>query len=154
MNAPDLSLTLIRSLDAPPELVFEAWTSAEHARRWWYPRQHGKDFACIAFEMDFRIGGAYRYCIRSPGGQETWANGRFREIVPNRRLEFTFQWEWTPEASDETLIAVTFEPQGRACTTLTFTQSPFNSVEMRDGHEGGWGAVLDRLAEHVAGATR
>ncbi len=154
MNAPDLSLTLIRSLDAPPELVFEAWTSAEHARRWWYPRQHGKDFACIAFEMDFRIGGAYRYCIRSPGGQETWANGRFREIVPNRRLEFTFQWEWTPEASDETLIAVTFEPQGRAGTTLTFTQSPFNSVEMRAGHEGGWGAVLDRLAEHVAGATR
>jgi uncharacterized protein YndB with AHSA1/START domain len=154
MNAPDLSLTLVRTLDAPPELVFEAWTSAEHARRWWYPRQNGKDFACIAFEMDLRIGGAYRYCIRSPEGQETWAHGRFREISVNRRLEFTFQWEWAPEPSDETLITVTFEPRGRAGTTLTFVQAPFQSAQMRDGHEAGWGAVLDRLAEHLAGAAR
>ena len=150
MNATDLSLTIVRTLDAPPELVFEAWITAEHAQRWWYPRQHGKDFACIAFAMDFRVGGAYRYCIRSPEGQETWAHGVFREIATNRRLVFTFQWEWTPETSDETLIAVTFEPQGKAGTRLTFTQAPFRSEEMRDGHEGGWGAVLDRLAEDVA----
>ena len=154
MNAPDLSLTLVRTLDAPPELVFEAGTSAEHARRWWYPRQGGQDFACTAFEMDFRVGGAYRYCIRSPEGQETWAHGRFREIAINRRLEFTFQWEWAPEPSDETLITVTFEPRGRAGTTLTFTQAPFPSAQMRDGHAAGWGAVLDRLAGNVAGAPR
>ena len=146
----DLSLTLVRTLDAPPELVYEAWTTAEHARRWWYPRQGGKDFACVAFAMDFRVGGTYRYCIRSPEGQETWAHGVYREIAPNRRLVFTFQWEWAPEPSDETLITVTFEPQGQAGTRLTFTQAPFASEEMRDGHEGGWGAVLDRLAEDVA----
>ncbi len=149
-TSADLSLTIVRTLDAPPELVYEAWTSAEHARRWWYPRQGGKDFACTAFTMDFRAGGAYRYCIRSPEGQETWAHGAFREIVPNRRLEFTFQWEWAPEASDETLITVTFEQQGKAGTRLTFTQSPFTSEEMRDGHTAGWGAVLDRLAEDIA----
>ena len=157
MTTPDLSLTIVRTLDAPPELVFETWTTAEHAQHWWYPRQGGKDFACIAFAMDFRVGGAYRYCIRSPEGQETWAHGVYREIVPNRRLEFTFQWEREPEPSDETLITVTFEPQGKAGTTLTFTQSPFASAEMRDGHADGWGAVLDRLAEDVArtiGGTR
>ena len=146
----DLSLSIVRTLDAPPALVYEAWTSADHARRWWYPRQGGKDFACVAFDMDFRVGGAYRYCIRSPQGQDTWAHGAFREIVAERRLVFTFQWEWAPEPSDETLVTVTFEPQGRAGTRLTFTQAPFESTEMRDGHEAGWGAVLDRLAEHVA----
>ena len=154
---PDLSLTIVRTLDAPPELVYEAWTSAEHARRWWYPRQHGQDFACVAFEMDFRVGGDYRYCIRSPQGQDTWAHGTFRAIEPARRLEMTFQWEWAPEASDETLITVAFEPQGRAGTRLTFTQAPFTTAEMRDGHSQGWGAVLDRLAESVArtqGAAR
>ena len=153
-TTPGLSLTIVRTLDAPPELVFEAWTTAEHARRWWYPRQGGKDFASVAFAMDFRVGGAYRYCIRSPEGQETWAHGTFREIVANRRLEFTFQWEWAPQASDETLITVTFEPHGRAGTRLTFAQAPFASVEMRDGHEGGWGAVLDRLAEDIARTSK
>ena len=153
----ELSLTIVRTFDAPPALVFECWTSAEHAKRWWYPRQDGKDFACVEFSMDLRVGGAYRYCIRSPEGQETWAHGVFREIVPARRLAFTFQWEWAPEPSDETLIVVTFEPQGRAGTRLTFTQSPFASEQMRDGHAGGWGAVLDRLAEDLArtaGAAR
>ena len=147
---PDLSLTIVRTLDAPPELVYEAWTSAEHARRWWYPRQGGRDFACVAFTMDFRTGGDYRYCIRSPEGQETWAHGRYREIEPCRRIVFTFQWEWGPQPSDETLVTVTFEPLGRAGTKLTFTQAPFHDAAMRDGHEGGWGAVLDRLAEDVA----
>ncbi len=154
MNPDDLSLTIVRMLDAPPELVFECWTTAEHARRWWYPRQDGRDFACVAFAMDFRVGGDYRYCIRSPEGQETWAHGTYREIVANRRLEFTFQWEWTPEPSDETLITVTFEPHGKAGTRLTFTQAPFASGQMRDGHEAGWGAVLDRLAEDVARSAR
>ena len=151
MNTPrDLSLVIVRTLDAPPELVYEAWTTAEHARRWWYPRQGGQDFACVAFAMDFRVGGDYRYCIRSPEGQDTWAHGTFREIEANRRLEFTFQWEWAPEPSDETLITVTFEQQGKAGTRLTFTQAPFHDEAMRDGHEGGWGAVLDRLAEELA----
>jgi uncharacterized protein YndB with AHSA1/START domain len=63
---------------------------------------------------------------------------------------FTFQWEWAPEISDETLITVSFEPQGKAGTRLTFTQAPFASEEMRDGHTAGWGAVLDRLAENIA----
>ena len=148
--AEDLSLTIVRTLDAPPELVFECWTSAEHARHWWYPRQGGRDFANVAFEMDFRVGGTYRYCIRSPEGQDTWAHGVFREIETNRRLVFTFQWEWTPEPSDETLITVTIEPHGQAGTRLSFTQSPFDSAQMRDGHEAGWGQVLDRLAEDVA----
>jgi uncharacterized protein YndB with AHSA1/START domain len=130
--------------------VWEAWTSAEHARRWWYPRQDGRDFACVAFAMDFRVGGTYRYCIRSPQGQDNCAHGVYREIVPQRRLVFTFQWEWAPKASDETLVTVTFEPHGAAGTRLTFTQAPFADAALRDGHEGGWGAVLDRLAEDLA----
>ena len=101
--------------------------------------------------MDCRVGGVYRYCIRSPGGADTWAHGVFREIRRGApALQMTFQWEWAPTPSDETLITVTFEPQGTAGTRLTFRQEPFASAELRDGHEAGWGAVLDRLAEALA----
>ena len=148
--SPDLSLTIVRTLPAPPAIVFEAWTSAEHARRWWYPRVNGADFACVAFEMDFRVGGAYRYCIRSPQGQDSWAHGVFRAIEPERRLEMTFQWESGSGIPDATLITVSFEPEGRDATRLTFRQAPFESADMRDGHAAGWGAVLDRLAEDLA----
>ncbi len=144
------ALEIVRVLDAPPELVFEAWSSAEHAQRWWYPRENGRDFACTSFTMDFRVGGEYRYCIRSPQGVDTWARGVYREIVPGRRLVFTFQWEWAPEPSPETIITVSFDDAGADGTRLTFRQAPFDSEAMRDGHTLGWGAVLDRLAEAVA----
>jgi uncharacterized protein YndB with AHSA1/START domain len=150
------ALSIERVLDAPPDLVFEAWTSAEHAKRWWYPRENGKDFVCTSFEMDFREGGVYRYCIRSPKGENTWAHGVFREIVRAKRLVFSFQWEWAPHPSPDTIITVTFEAIRRSGgddkTRLTFRQEPFDSEGMRDGHAIGWGEVLDRLAEAVEGA--
>jgi len=142
------ALEIVRTLDAPAKLVFEAWSSAEHARRWWYPRQNGRDYICMSFEMDFRVGGAYRYCIRSPKGVDTWAHGVYREIVPAKRLVFTFQWEAEP--SPETIITVTFDDEKNGKTRLTFRQEPFSSESMRDGHELGWGSVLDRLGEDLA----
>ena len=148
---PTHVLVIERTLDAPPELVFEAWSSAEHAQRWWYPRQNGQDFACTSFEMDFRVGGAYRYCIRSPKGIDTWAHGVYRQIEPAKRLVFSFQWEWSPQPSPDTLITVTFDDAGKGKTRLTFRQEAFESEAMRDAHEQGWGAVLDRLGETMAG---
>ena len=147
------SLQIERVLDAPPDLVFEAWTSAEHAKRWWYPRENGVDFACTSFEMDFREGGAYRYCIRSPKGVDTWAHGVFREIVEGRRLVFSFQWEWAPRPSPDTVITVTFDALGADRTRLVFRQEPFEDAAMRDGHAAGWGAVLDHLADALASRT-
>ncbi|HEY4066019.1 MAG TPA: SRPBCC domain-containing protein [Burkholderiaceae bacterium] len=144
------ALSIVRTLDAPVDLVYEAWTSAEHAQRWWFPRQKGRDFQCTSFAMDFRVGGAYRYCIRSPDGEETWAHGVYREIVPAKRLVFTFQWEWAPRPSPDTVITVRFEALAGDQTRLTFEQAPFESEAMRDGHTLGWGAVLDHLAAELA----
>jgi uncharacterized protein YndB with AHSA1/START domain len=36
------ALEILRTLDAPPKLGFEAWSCPEHARRWWYPRKNGR----------------------------------------------------------------------------------------------------------------
>jgi uncharacterized protein YndB with AHSA1/START domain len=148
------ALEITRILGAPPGIVFEAWTSAEHARRWWYPRSDGRDWSCIAFEMDFRVGGAYRYCIRSPEGHDSWAHGVFREIVPPRRLVLTFRWESQPLPADDTLLTVTFAPEGRGATRLVFRQEPFAEAAARDSHASGWGAVLDHLASHLATGAR
>jgi uncharacterized protein YndB with AHSA1/START domain len=147
---PSHTVRIVRTLDAPPALVFEAWSSAEHAKRWWYPRENGEDFACTSFTMDFHVGGAYRYCIRSPKGVDTWAHGVFREIVTAKRLAFTFKWEWGPHPSPDTIITVTFEDARAGKTLLTFCQEPFESQAMRDGHSVGWSEVLDRLVESIA----
>jgi len=70
MNAPplkkEIDLTITRVFYAPRPLVFKVWTTAEHLARWWGP----KDFTVPAVATDFREGGTWRSCIRSPEGQD------------------------------------------------------------------------------------
>ena len=144
---PELSLS--RLFDAPRALVFRLWSDPEHVKRWWHPR----DFTTPVFEMDFRVGGAYRYCIRSKG-RDGWAHGVYRDIVVPERLVFTFQWESGDAARDiETLITLRFQAQGDK-TLLGFHQTPFASVAERDSHAGGWGQVLDSLEQFLVAQGR
>src|ERR671919_1560212 len=78
-------IVIIRIFDAPRELVWKAWTDPEHFKRWWGP----KDFTCPFCEMDFRVGGKYLNCMRSPEGQDYWSTGIYREIIPMERIVFT-----------------------------------------------------------------
>ena len=91
-------------------------------KEWWHP----KDFTTPSFEMDFREGGAYRYCIRSAKNQ-VWAHGVYHEIDPPKRLVMTFQWESGDTSHDQpTLITVTFDAGARPgrCSRSARSRSP------------------------------
>ncbi|ATA96108.1 SRPBCC family protein [Sinorhizobium meliloti] len=147
MNAPSLkeenALTITRVFDAPANLVFKVWTTPEHLARWWGP----KGFTVPAITTDFREGGAWRGCIRSPEGQDYWAHGIYREIVAPSRIVLSFAWE--EEGSIDTLITVTLDDVAGG-TRLTFHQAPFTSAESRDSHAEGWSECMDRLVSYVA----
>lgn len=140
-----LELVITRVLDAPPVLVYKAWTEPGHMVRWMGP----KGFTAPSAKLDVREGGHYRALIRSPEGKDYWFGGTYREIVENQRLVFTFAWEEDGERGEENLVTITFAEEGGK-TRMTFRQAPFPSVEERDGHEGGWSEALDKLATYVA----
>jgi uncharacterized protein YndB with AHSA1/START domain len=100
--------------------------------------------------MDVRPGGGWRGCLRSTEDRrELWQGGKFREVVAPERIVFTFSWDEEGERGLETLVTVTFEDHERK-TQMNFHQSPFQSVEERDGHQYGWSSTFDRLVEHLA----
>ncbi|WP_309083273.1 SRPBCC domain-containing protein [Chelativorans sp.] len=138
----EIALTLTRIFSAPRSLVFDAWSTPEHLASWWGP----KDFSVPSMRADFREGGAWRGCIRSPQGQDYWAHGTYREIVRPSRLVLTFVWE--EQDAMDTVITVTFD-EVEAGTKLTFRQTPFPTVESRDGHAEGWSECIDRLEAYV-----
>ncbi len=145
---PDGVLVIKRLFDAPPALVFKAWTEREHAMRWAGPR----GFRATSMEADLRPGGRWRTCLRrNADGLELVQGGVYREVVPPERLVFTFAWDPAEGMPDhETLVTITFaEQQGK--TLMTFRQEGFRAVMQRDGHQAGWGSAFDRLAEIVAG---
>jgi uncharacterized protein YndB with AHSA1/START domain len=143
-------LEITRVFDAPPRLVFKAWTDPAHAARWAGPR----GFTATQLEGEVRPGGAWRTCLRrDETGEELWQGGVYREVVEPERLVFTFAWDRADGGrGHETLVTVMFAEQQGGKTRMTFRQAVFESVEQRDGHRGGWNSTFDRLAEHVAEA--
>ena len=141
-------LVLRRVLNAPRELAFRVWSSPEHLARWWGPKdESGQPFSAPSIEMDFRPGGRYRICIRSPPGQEHWHPRTDRQLLRPARVAFTFAWEEDGKAQPPTLVEVSFEEQGPGKTLLTFRHSGLPSAASRDGHAGGWNGCLDRLVQ-------
>jgi uncharacterized protein YndB with AHSA1/START domain len=139
-------LVITRVFDAPPGLVFSAWTKPEHLVRWWGP----KDFTLPFCETDFRPGGAYRFCMRSPDGVDYWVQGIYREIVEPERIVFTWDRAETEGYPGRgTLVTVTFAEHGDGQTKLTLRQAIFESTDDRDAHQHGWSECLDRLGHYV-----
>jgi uncharacterized protein YndB with AHSA1/START domain len=75
--------------------------------------------------------------------------GVYREIVPDRRLVYTWAWESTPER--ESLVTVEFRPAGEQ-TELVIVHARFFDSAARDRHAHGWNGCLGRFERHVSRA--
>src|SRR5258707_6406512 len=69
-------MVVTRVFDAPRELVWKAWTDPKYVMQWWGP----KGFTAPVCEMDFRVGGKFLCCMKSPDGQEFWNAVEYHEI--------------------------------------------------------------------------
>ena len=131
-------LTLNRTIDAPVEKVYAAWTDPEAMRKWFAPG----DLSVARAVAEVEVGGAFLVEMRGAKGERHITRGVYREVVPNRRLVHTWQWE----GSDvESLVTVELEPASEGATRLTLTHSRFADAEDRDRHESGWTGCLAKL---------
>jgi len=133
------SLVLKRRLKAAPEKVYEAWTRPEQMTHWWGVA--GGPKPPIA-ETDLRVGGRFRVQFWDPKNEHHSVSGIYREVVPNRKLAFSWAWQSTPER--ESLVTIELNPVTEG-TMLTLTHEQFFDEKARDDHGRGWNIALDRL---------
>lgn len=138
-------LRMEREFKAPPERVFAAFTDPRLFAQWWGP----EGMACPVCEIDLRVGGKWRTCMRGTMG-EHWVSGVYREIAPPRRLAFTWAWEENGVRGHETLVELEFLPAG-GNTRLVLNHRGFESADSRDKHGHGWGSSFDCLDQHLQG---
>ena len=118
-----------------PEKVWEALTSAEFSRKYFFGN---------TVEIDPRVGGAY--IVRTPDGA-LHISGEVVECVPHRKLSFTFNVNW-PELIERlgaTLVCYEIEPAGDA-VRLTMTEShdrPLDDDILSGGRAGLAGNPLE-----------
>ncbi len=138
------SLVLKRRLKAAPEKVYEAWTRPEQMTRWWGATTNPK--SPIA-ETDLRVGGRFRVQFWGADDQHHSVSGIYREVVPNRRLVFSWAWQSTPERQSQVTIDLSPVDDG---TMLTLTHEQFADQKACDDHRVGWMRTLDALEKLFA----
>jgi len=150
-NKDERTLTLTRTIKAPRELVFAAWTDPVHLAQWWAP----KNFTNPICEADARPGGRWHIVMRGPDGQDYPCGGVYEYVAPPERLSFTNN----ATAPDGSVImrgftSVTFaEQDGNTILTLETRALPLIPAMVRaiQGMDQGWGESLDKLVAHMEG---
>ena len=131
----DEEILITCTLNAPRHLVYRAWTTPELVRRWW-PGRRGE---MTVAEMDFRVGGAWRYVMVAHGEFEVGFHGRYREIVPNERIVNTEVMEMPGAATDS--------EEGAVVNTVTFEEADGGGTTVRIRTDAGSKEVRDMIAQ-------
>ena len=133
------SLALVRKLDCAPAKVWRAITEPEMLKQWMAPADA---FKIPVAETELRVGGRYHIVMNAPDGEVHDVSGVYREIVPNKKLVYTWAWKTTPER--ESVVTIELRALGSG-TELTLKHEQFADEEARNRHEQGWNGCLARL---------
>lgn len=144
-TAEKTSLEIIRFINVPTDHVYEAWTDPAQLRQWFGP----ENVRTRNITADVRVGGKYRWDLTSPEGEEMSAFGEYKELVPGKKIVFTWQWADDEAWENRTSIVTIelFERSGGTELRLKHEQLP--SEESRDRHNEGWNSLLDRLEQFL-----
>ena len=137
------SLAIVKNYNAPPEKVWHAWTDPEILKQWFHP---GPDASTPTAEVDLKVGGAWHIQMLTNDCEDHDVSGVYQEIIPNKKLVFTWAWKSTPERESQVTIELQAIEDG---TQLTLTHEQFFDKDARDRHNEGWTACLSQLENFI-----
>jgi len=146
--APEVAPVLLsRHLDAPRALVFEAWSSADHLKRWFSP----KTYTVPGAEVDLRPGGRERLQGRWAHGVVSTFDAVYHDVVADRRLLYSYEMRLEERKISVSLATVELYPQGGGTRLIVTEQGAFlDGYDDAGSRERGTGFLLDRLAQALA----
>ncbi|MDF8356811.1 SRPBCC family protein [Ensifer adhaerens] len=134
----DRELVVTRTFNAPPSMVYRAWSQPELFRRWWVSKS-APGVSLVSCQMDVRTGGRYRLEFGA-GGSDTMAfYGKYLEVVPNERIVWT-----NDEGEEGAITTVTFKDEGGR-TLLTFHEVYPSKEALEEALQSGAAALPEQL---------
>lgn len=158
-----LDLVLERTIDAPIDLVWEAYTNPEHLKRWFAPRP----FEITECELDLQPGGVFRIRMQGPDGFDTGHGvpGCVLEVDKGKKLAWTSALGpgYRPNEagvgceSFPMSAVITFKDAGNGKTAYKAVSLHRNEAD-RKAHEDmgfhdGWGTVAGQLEVYAQGLS-
>ena len=161
------AFVISRTLDAPRDLVWKAFTEEDRLAKWFGP----KGATVIHSKNDLRPQGVYHYAMRTPDGVEMWGKWVYREILKPQRLVYVSAFSdpkggitrhpMAPDWPAEMLSTLTFEEKnGRTTVTLTWAAINASAAERKVFNDnfasmnGGWTGTFEQLEAYLAEVQR
>jgi uncharacterized protein YndB with AHSA1/START domain len=139
----DREIHVERIFDAPRDRVWRAFTDPELVAQWW-----GRGNRLVIERMEVERGGHWRFVEHSAEGEHGF-EGRYREVTPQERLVYTFEWDGMP--GHVIVETAAFEDLGDGRTRVV-SDSLFHTTEERDGMMGA--GMQEGLDESYAALDR
>ncbi|MBZ2198108.1 SRPBCC family protein [Occultella gossypii] len=136
-------LELEQRVEAPPDRVWAAFTTADGLRSWWW--RHWDD---VRFDVDARVGGGYR--IEAPGAGIT-LRGAYLALDEPGHLAFTWVWEDGDGSVPDEAVDVRIVPDGGGCVVQVRHSGPWVDDGPAASYRQGWEFTLGQLALVLGG---
>jgi uncharacterized protein YndB with AHSA1/START domain len=104
-------------------------------------------------EIDFRVGGAWRYVLRTSDGREVKFSGVYREIVPFEKIVATERFEEPRMGNPEyqtTLTLEEFNGKTKMTNRVLHPSTESRDAQLNSGMERGAADAFDQLEELLA----
>jgi len=134
----------------PPERVFRALTEQSELRQWFT----NPECPAKTWEMDPRVGGAYRYATEKGsvvvnGVNKFECHGQITEMDPPHLLAYTWFANWHDDSTRRTLVRWELTPS-LGGTHVRVTHSGLSNLPIaRKDYSGGWVGVIEMLKKFV-----
>jgi uncharacterized protein YndB with AHSA1/START domain len=141
----EVEFQIQRVLDAPRELVWEAFTKPEHLTQWML----GPDgWSMPVCETDLRPGGAWHYQWRHEGSETMDMHGVYQEVTPYARLVTTENWGGPyPETVNTVTFTETTDGKTLVTTTIRYPTTEAREAALQTGMTRGVERSYERLDE-------
>ena len=138
-----------RTYDAPSQRVFDAWADQAAKAQWFGPPEKPEG----AYSLDFREGGCEHLAIPMDNGPEYSFDAVYQDIVPGRRIVYTYDMHRDEQRISVSVATVEIEPNGTG-TRLTLTEQGvfLDGLDTSAAREHGTNVLMDTLGALVEGA--
>lgn len=143
-------LEIKRVIKASRERVYAAWTDPKQMKEWFGP-EGVRTRSVIA---DARVGGELRWELTSSEGEDMTVFGEYRELVPGRKIVFTWKWDDDEDWKDITSVVTLELADAGNGTELRLVHEQLPSEESRERHSEGWTKVLASLEQYFDKQTK
>lgn len=135
------TLTVKRMINANPKTIFEALTDEKIMEKWFYADPEG-----LGATVKTKAAVGEKYQIDMHSQEETHTHtGEFKEVVPNKKLVFT----WNSPVVEGTVVTITLN-ETKEGTEVTLVHEFMPNEKLYEGHNKGWNVIFDRLENLVA----